>query len=78
MKDVKFKTGEWSSIVNGVSELKDVDIITLVQELGTITNDAKDACDRYDVDNAIDIESMDNVLMDDLDERIAKLAQKNF
>ncbi|MCA5014415.1 MULTISPECIES: pre-toxin TG domain-containing protein [unclassified Enterococcus] len=78
MKDVKFKTGEWSSIVNGVSELKDVDIITLVQELGTITNDAKDACDRYDVDNAIDIESMDNVLMDDLDERIAKLAQKTF
>lgn len=78
MKDVKFKTDEWNSLVNGVNSLQDLDIVTLVRELGTISTNAIDSCDQYDVDNYINIQSMDGVLVDDLDERIAKLAQKTF
>lgn len=75
MKDVKYKDGEWQSLSEGIIQLTSAGLFEWLEQADKISGQAETACNTYDVDRAITIDTAKNSNYSDLETRLTPLQQ---
>lgn len=55
MKDVKYQSSDWLSLVQGVELMANATVFECFQQADLLSQQAETLCENYDSDRAIDI-----------------------